>query len=316
MPWLSRNHDIFFIHIPKNAGTSVLTKFNVREYAIKDTTSTLNWLCLSYFTYRFQHLESSTFPIWTYENMLGICLILYGSVQQNTKKNNKRIAYICFGLLLLFLSTFIFTASGFMRNQNKVQDTFLGSRMFPCYSLRWLYGSVPGCLLMHATPQELITKGYIHSDTWKKTPSFCIVRNPFSRMVSLYLYNTQPYESFETFVHVWQTNMVKGNVHYCHMYPQHAYTHFNNTSKQAVQYVLRQEHLAQYATPIQNDVFGNRIPQTILDVISNLPQTNIRNKKKNKSWTAWYTPFLENKVLQMYKRDFELFSYPQHILYN
>lgn len=90
--------------------------------------------------------------------------------------------------------------------------------------------------IMHLTAPKLLGYGYVTPDLMDNMCSLAIVRNPYTRMVSIYGYNRfGESESFPEFLKRWKKLMR----HYiergekeewytpCHCLPQFEYTHFN-----------------------------------------------------------------------------------------
>ena len=156
-----------------------------------------------------------------------------------------------------------------------------------------------------------------------KECAFSIVRNPFSRTVSMYEYNKRLFESFEHFVRDFhakcsrvyeveeEAKKVKFNYKrtdagsvYCHVLPMHAYTH--KDGKQIVPTIIKQEQLKKL-----NELTETELPAKIREAISNIPHANARKKKK--PWQEYYTKETMHLVLDMYKEDFEIFGYDKEI---
>ena len=57
---------------------------------------------------------------------------------------------------------------------------------------------------MHLTAEEIVRFGHATEETLSKVSSMAVVRNPYARMVSLYMYSRfGTLETFDTFVRRW-----------------------------------------------------------------------------------------------------------------
>jgi len=178
----------------------------------------------------------------------------------------------------------------------------------------YLHGvGVPG-YLMHYTAEKMLRHNYIKKADLQCT--FAIVRNPYSRMVSIFLYNKRhPCESFLSFVHEWNRKLKKaqdkGSTEevdvYCHVLPMVDFTHFQGV--QLVPFVIKQENLGKEDFGVGSGV----LPAAVSNALSSMPHRNKRKMKKDKSWKDYYTPEIRDMVYDMYKADFETFDYSPEI---
>jgi len=209
-----------------------------------------------------------------------------------------------------------------------------GLRMLGADSEPMLYGGNTKGILLHFTAPRMIHTKLVSREEMSQVSSFAIVRNPFSRMVSIYMYNKPgSLESFDHFVRRWQKLINNFNKMreekaakrgcavselpppeewevYCHVIPMHEFTHEENGTKQVVRYVIKQEEHPSLHTDTPKPSVANLSPalkQALLD----MPHTNAR--KRSKPWKEYYTPELEKIVYEMYKRDFEVFGYPSQL---
>ena len=191
-------------------------------------------------------------------------------------------------------------------------------------SIDWCTGTNIKGYMMHLTAQKLLKYGYIKADRFDSVCSLAIVRNPFSRMVSVYMYNRYgPLESFPTFMKRWHHMLhhyrERGEMeeYYtpCHLIPQFEYTHFEG--KQLVQSVVKQEELKYLKTTDEaqkaiaaGSTVGD-LPDTVRNALLGMPHTNRRDS--GKKWFEYFDQETLNMTYEMYKKDFHIFDYPPSI---
>merc|ERR1740117_725776 len=104
--------------------------------------------------------------------------------------------------------------------------------------------------LMHLTAAKLLSYGYVTQEEMSEMCSLAIVRNPYSRMVSIYGYNRfSEYEAFPAFLRRWKRLMrpyaedgLKEDWYTpCHLLPMFEFTH--REGKQLVRSIVKQEEL-------------------------------------------------------------------------
>jgi len=182
-------------------------------------------------------------------------------------------------------------------------------------SRKYIVGTNTNGYLFHLTAESAKKYRYV-SEQDLACCAFSIVRNPYSRMVSLYQFNKRIGESFEHFVNAfykeYQQQYVKhGRTHefyiYCHVLPMHCYTHDSN-GKQLVPCIIKQEDLKHLAA---TEWKGSNVRPQIAAVLTGIPHVNRRKTKKK--WDDYYTEKTRDLVLDMYKRDFEIFGYSTKI---
>ena len=177
--------------------------------------------------------------------------------------------------------------------------------------------------LMHYTADKMVSKGFVKEDELLAAHTFAIVRNPYSRMVSIYMYNRfGSCESFDHFVDVWyakwkhykEVNSTEEQAVYCHVLPQREFTHRNNL--QLVPYIIRQEDL-RYLTgmgEVKDEFYRKRYEELapeVLAALKGMPHSNKRVRKQ--PWQDYYTERTLRVVYKMYAVDFEEFKYPTTI---
>ena len=253
MPWLDEpNGELFFVHVPRCAGTSVTKHCEVRKKARKGKDC-YHKAGLFYFFYRYDLLEKANFPFITVENGFALLEMSIGLIlfYNEPSAYPSWIIMWTFCSLLFLTSTFVASAPciGRVRAMRRIYLLALG---------KWLCGfgegreMVTGCgedgWLLHFTAEKVIRYKYA-TEQDIRTKSFAIVRNPYSRMVSIYMYNRVWGESFPTFVKRFRKEinpyLATGTTDdwnvYCHALPMHAYTH--DGDRQLVPTIIRQEEL-------------------------------------------------------------------------
>jgi len=173
---------------------------------------------------------------------------------------------------------------------------------------------------MHLTAPKLLGYGYITSKEMDEMCSLAIVRNPYSRMVSIYGYNRfGACESFPAFLHRWKrlmrpyTERGEKEDWYtpCHLLPMFEFTHFEG--KQLVQSIVKQEELKLLKTKegakeaISIDSSVSDLPDLVRDALLGMPHTNAR--KTSRKWYDFYDQETLDLTYEMYRKDFEVFGY-------
>ena len=128
--------------------------------------------------------------------------------------------------------------------------------------------------------------GYVTPEQMDNMCSLAIVRNPYSRMVSIYGYNRfGEGESFPKFVkrckYAMRHYLERGEKEEwytpCHLLPMFEYTHFNG--KQLVQSIVKQEELKLLKTKegvdeaIKQDSSVSDLPDLVRDALLGMPHT-------------------------------------------
>jgi len=337
MPWLTRgewepSENLFFVHVPRCGGTSLTQHFDVPRKCRKGR-SCWGKFGMLYFFYRYRLLESANFPLKTWEALIALlqllaslALFIFGSLE------NRRIpiaAYtLLFGAVCMFtFSTFVFTAPVIGR-VNWIRRSYLILVHYVMFrfmeSIEWCSGTNIKGYMMHLTAQKLMKYGYVSADTFNSVCSLAIVRDPFSRMVSIYMYNRfGPLESFRTFLKRWHHMLrfyrERGEMeeYYtpCHLIPQFEYTHFEG--KQLVHSVVKQEELKYLKTTDEaqkaiaaGSTVGD-LPDTVRNALLGMPHANRRDS--GKKWFEYFDQETLDMTYEMYKKDFLIFDYPPSI---
>jgi len=282
MPWLIRETEgqdpseaLLFIHIPRCGGTSLTKHFNVIWRAMS-TVCLLRKLTLLYFGYRYRVLEESNFPMATWEN--GMALGMLAFALGFGFGSGVWMPWLFFSATMLFLtSTILFTAPLLRYNWVRRLMLTMGS-LIGSYSGRFLYGGAIAGFYIHFTAQRMVETNEVESETLRRVTSFALTRNPYSRMVSVYKYNKLgKFETFKDFVRRWKSmheDLKKRTTEksiqewdaYCHLLPQHAFTH-DADGEQLVRFAVKLEEVES----LQSDMPGpsvSDLPTALREVCS------------------------------------------------
>mmetsp|Transcript_28596 Transcript_28596/g.62564 ORF Transcript_28596/g.62564 Transcript_28596/m.62564 type:complete len:493 (-) Transcript_28596:705-2183(-) len=327
MPWLVTEDEattskeaLLFIHVPRCGGTSLTKHFRVLRKAIKSRPCPFKF-SLAYFGYRYNRLESANFPLVTIENFYAACVFTTWVVLTAV------LGPAGYTWFLLSHSIFVFCFSTFFITAPCLRSLLIRKawlcmlRIIGANSLSRLYGGDTRGFYIHLTAPRLLHTGMVSKEVLQRVSSFAIVRNPFSRMVSVYMYNRcGPLESFSGFVrrfekqlkHALEARAARGLTTpieeweiYCHALPMVDFTHDADGS-QIVQYVIKQEELKSMrsSSPLPSVAnLSGPLKQALLD----MPHAN--NRKRGKPWHEFYDAETEAIVLGMYRKDFEVFGY-------
>lgn len=336
MPWLVKDEDkpennLLFIHIPRAGGTSLTKHFNVAHKARNDAWNNsclcydpYHWFGMVYFFYRYWLLESSNFPWKTWENLFALCQLVAGIfVLIFASGNPAGYTLPCTAFLGWFVSTIVATAPFIGRSQSirRAYSFILGKICFNFVgNNRWLTGTSHKGFLLHFTAANMLKHDFVTEDDLAQADSFAIVRNPYSRLVSVFSYNQWPMESFDHFVRsVCQTKLklykTTGSTDewdvYCHFLPMFEFTH--KDGHQIVKCIIKQEELKLLwqAGPRKLSKRHSKrleeIPKKVRDALCGLPHANAR--ARSKPWWDYYTKETQDLVYEAYSKDFEIFGY-------
>lgn len=309
--------------------------FSVPQKVI-ESRGLIGGLAMKYFFMRYGELEKANFPIETRENfvcvtllLLSVVLYVMSDVVPLPSLFGVSVA-IYLGSIAVFISLFttIICTAPVIGRITPVHRWYLWFVHYPifrlCEALDWCTGTNKHGYIMHLTAPKLLGYGYVTPEQIDGMCSLAIVRNPYSRMVSMYGYNRfGERESFPTFVRRWKKLMR----HYiengekeewytpCHLLPMFEYTHFNG--KQLVQSIVKQEELkllktkegAQEAIKVDSTV--SDLPDVVRDALLGMPHTNSR--KTSKKWFDYFDQETMDLTYEMYKKDFEVFDYDSAI---
>lgn len=165
--------------------------------------------------------------------------------------------------------------------------------------------------LNHLTANEILKHRYVSKEKWDRAFKFCIVRNPWDRMVSEYSWRRPsllarksrlPW-NFRTFVSYWRHTLVdshlKGRDGRRHLLAQHRFV-LDRKGKMLVDYVCRYENLVPDLQYVFKQI-GLPSPDQIF-------QEN-RSPRKHSNYRDFYDDDLKNQVKRLYRKDIDYFGY-------
>lgn len=313
MPWLIKDK-VLFIHIPRCGGTSITKHHRVGRKA-REGMNPYHKFGLIYYYYRYALLEKANFPVFTYENLLALLQALTASFIYFFVVPLPPAPYVMWAMscATFTFSTFIWTAPVTMRSNALRYILMLFQHYVLCRfggETKYMTGTNNIGYLFHITAKRAIKYGYVTQEQVEEM-AFSIVRNPFSRMVSMYEYNKRIGESFSSFVEAFHRQYFdiyvgKGTSEcrhiYCHVLPMHEYTHLDG--EQVVSCVIKQESLKSL---LASDFENTDVPPAIRSALSGIPHANSRSRRR--PWQEYYNQKTYEKVLEMYREDFKIFNY-------
>lgn len=313
MPFLKKGQELF-IHIPRCAGTSIISKYKVQENAVKDEKNCFKRACLRYFFYRYKLLETQNYPIYSYETLFALVSLLCIVALWLAGPFRGPLIFFAFTSLNIFIcSTFIMNTNLAKHDILRKALHFFVGRIMPNMfaSEHYLHGVSGKYYLMHATPNQLLNAELVTMEDLKT--AFAVVRNPYTRMVSLYHYNkTNPFQSFKSFVKQWKRKLDnKSDGSYCHILPQVDFILYGEDNELKVRNIIKHEELHLIC---QGTIFGeytHSISDKVVELLKELPRTNGRSSSKH--WSKYYDQETKIMVDEMYHDDFVLLGYPKII---
>lgn len=278
---------------------------------------------------RYKLLESANFP-WktptTFFSVVALAGGIYLVIEEEATPAlwELGICLIVMAILFVFCLTFLFTAptigriTFIRRSYLVVVDKVLCQFM---ESIQWCTGTNKTGYMMHLTAQKLLHYGYISPEEFTDSCTMAIVRNPYSRMVSVYNYNKfGDAENFKAFVKDWHGRMYEPYRETCemeewyvpcHVIPQMEFTHSRGC--QLVRSVVKQEELKFLKTKEgeeqakQQDSTVSDLPELVRSALLGMPHTNAR--ASSKKWFEYYDQETLDLVYDMYEKDFAVFNY-------
>ena len=285
-------------------------------HKVLEARGPLRRLAMKYFFLRYKTLETANFPLRTRENAVCLVLLCVSCVVRMAWLGGLAVAASLF-------TTLVCTAPCIGRI-TPVRRWDLWLVHYPMVrsmeALDWCTGTNKYGYIMHLTAPKLLGYGYLSPQRLDTVCSLAIVRNPYTRMVSIYGYNRfTEAESFSAFLRRWAKLMM----HYiqraekeewytpCHCLPQFEYTHHNGT--QIVHSVVKQEELKYLKTKdgahhaIRRDSSIADLPEIVRNALLGMPHTNSR--PTSQKWHDYYDQETMELTYQLYKHDFDIFGY-------
>jgi len=334
MPWLIKGNDdpsqnLFFVHVPRCGGTSLTSHYDVPKKAMEGR-SLWGRIGLRIFFHRYEVLESANFPWKTKGTGGGLVALLVGLYL--TIAHNEDALRRVFGILLFVAGFLLIVCLGFLFTAPVIGRITMIRRVYlilihhaACRfmeSIAWCTGTNKTGYMMHLTAKKLLNYGYVTSEEMTNCCTMAIVRNPYSRMVSIYKYNRfGSLESFPAFVEDWYNRMTKpyretGELEEwwtpCHTIPQFEFTHHKGT--QLVRSIVKQEELKFLKTEegeqkaVEQDSSVSNLPPLVRSALLGMPHKNARSSA-SKKWYDYYDQRTLDLVHEMYEKDFTVFNY-------
>lgn len=175
--------------------------------------------------------------------------------------------------------------------------------------------------LAHLTADEYLSLGYLTPEKFNKLFKFTIVRNPWDRLVSEYLYKKHSF-CFKDFIfkHFPKKNIddyKDNNGLYRHIMPQYPFI-YDMEGKCLVDYVGKFETLQKDFSIISQKVFGKRLElphknktqqQSVISRTANKLKKRINGTVNKQHYSHYYDDETREWVSEFYAKDIKLFNY-------
>ena len=164
-----------------------------------------------------------------------------------------------------------------------------------------IWGVRKGKALQHLTYQEVINEKYLTEEKLNSLIKFCIVRNPYDRMISAYHFigGNSKFSDFVKYVHLEVNNYYRKNIEpFVVIMPQIEFI-IDAKGDIKVENILYFENL--------NKDFKDFCDKNSLE-LGEIPHINRRNRNKS-SIKEYYNQELADIVYEMYRLDFKIFGY-------
>jgi len=191
---------------------------------------------------------------------------------------------------------------GSMRNRNWRIFIFWLVSLFLC-DMKNLWGIRNNKVLHHLTYLDIYKKQklYLKNKSLANLTKWCIVRNPYDRIISAYhfLGNNLTFSQFVQWVYGELDKYYRYKIEpFVVILPQWEFV-LNENGQNGMDETLRFENLKEDFKKFQEKYNLNHL---------SLPHINSR-KRKNSNFKSYYTQELADMVYHMYKWDFKMFKY-------
>jgi hypothetical protein len=169
------------------------------------------------------------------------------------------------------------------------------------YDEKFLWGVKHGKVLQHLTYLELIQMGYLNRFQMNAFIKFCIVRNPYDRIISAYHFmgGNSSFKEFIQYVYREIDKYYRKNKDpFVILLPQYEFI-VDETGKSQMDEIIYFENL--------KEEFPAFCRKYKLD-LGELPHINARKRNKS-AIKEYYNQETADMIYKLYKRDFKMFGY-------